>query len=143
MRPIPPLRLVLSGGGIRGLSYVGVLLELEKHGFLKHVKEILGVSCGALFGFAYSIGYSPKELLTFVEQFNFSLIQSLEPETALGFLYNYGVDDKIQLKKLIYSMLKNKRYNLESTFEELYNKTNFFLRIYATNLNTCSLEEFS
>ena len=38
--PLPPLRRVLSGGGIRGLSYVGVFLELEKKGFLKNVKEI-------------------------------------------------------------------------------------------------------
>jgi NTE family protein len=143
VKPIPPLRIVLSGGGVRGLSYVGVFLELEKRGFLKNIKEILGVSCGALFGFAYSIGYTPNELLEFVEQFDFSLIQSIEPDIALGFLYNFGIDDKGQLRKLIYSLLRNKNFNLDSSFIDLYNQTKFILRIYATNLNNCMLKEFS
>jgi len=142
-KPIPPLRIVLSGGGIRGLSYVGVFLELEERGLLKHVKEIIGVSCGALFGFAYIIGYTPNELLEFVVNFDFSLIQNIEPDTALEFLYQYGIDDKIQLKKLLYSLLKNKGYDIYITFINLYNKTNYIFRCYATNLNICILEEFS
>lgn len=142
-KQIPPLRIVLSGGGIRGLSYVGVFLELEKRGYLNHVNEILGVSCGALFGFAYTIGYTPNELLEFVEHFDFSLIQNIEPDVALDFLYQFGIDDKIQLKKLLFSLLKNKNFSLESTFIELYNKTKFIFRCYATNLNNCLLEEFS
>ena len=141
--PLPPLRIVLSGGGIRGLSYVGVFLELEKRGFLKHIKEILGVSCGAFFGFAYSIGYTPKEMLKFVENFDFSLVQNIEPDIAFDFLSRFGIDDKTQLKKLLFSLLKNKGFTIDSTFQELYNKTKFTLRCYASNLNICKLDEFS
>ena len=140
---LPPLRIVLSGGGIRGLSYVGVFLELEKKGFLKNVKEILGVSCGAFFGFAYSIGYTPNEMLEFVESFDFSLVQNIEPDIAFEFLSQFGIDDKTQLKKLLFSLLKNKGFNIDSTFKDLYNKTKFTLRCYASNLNMCKLDEFS
>ena len=140
---LPPLRIVLSGGGIRGLSYVGVFLELEKRGFLKNVKEILGVSCGAFFGFAYSIGYTPKEMFEFVESFDFSLVQNIEPDIAFEFLSQFGIDDKSQLKKLLFSLLKNKGFNVDSTFQDLYNKTKFTLRFYASNLNRCRLDEFS
>jgi predicted acylesterase/phospholipase RssA len=143
MLPLPPLRIVLSGGGIRGLSYVGVFLELEKRKLLKHVKEILGVSCGAFFGFAYSIGYTPKEMLEFVENFNFSLVQNIEPDIAFDFLSQFGIDDKTQLKKLLFSLLKNKGFHIYSTFQDLYNKTKFTLRCYASNLNRCTFDEFS
>ena len=139
----PPLRLILSGGGIRGISYIGVFLELERVGFLKNVKEILGVSCGALFGFAYSIGYSPKELLELVEVFDFRLIQNIDPEIMFRFFETYGMDDMENLQKLLVLLLKNKGYEKEVTFMELYEKTKFTFRCFATNVNSCSIKEFS
>ena len=35
MRHIPPSTLVLSGGGIKGLAYVGAFIELENRKYLK------------------------------------------------------------------------------------------------------------
>ena len=140
MKPIPPLRLVLSGGGIRGISYVGVFLELEKRGFLKYLREILGVSVGALFGFAYGIGYKTNELLEFV---NFTLMTNVEPDVIIDFFNTLGIDNKKNLEKLIDSILRNKNYSTEITFQELYEITKFNIRFLATNLNNCSIKEFS
>ena len=134
---LPPVRLVLSGGGIRGISYAGAFLELEKHGYLKKLKEILGVSVGALFGFAYSIGYKPNELLEFVNSFDFTLLTNVEPEYIIDFFNTLGVDNRGNLEKLIDSMLRNKSFSTEITFEELYIKTKFHIRLLATNLNSC------
>ena len=39
-----PRRILLSGGGIRGLAHIGALQELERNGMLKGVIEWLGVS---------------------------------------------------------------------------------------------------
>jgi NTE family protein len=143
MNPIPPLRLVLSGGGIRGISYVGAFIELEARGFLKNIREILGVSVGALFGFTYSIGYKTNELLEFVNLFDFTLITNVEPDSIIDFFNTLGIDNKDNLEKLIDSILRNKNYSPEITFEELYNKTKFHIRFLATNLNNCKIQEFS
>ena len=89
MAHIPPLRLVLSGGGVRGICYVGCFLELQRRNLLKRVNEIMAVSCGAMFGFAFSIGYSPNELKEFVEKFDFTLMQHLDPELILDYFENY------------------------------------------------------
>jgi len=140
---IPPLRLVLSGGGIKGLSYVGAFKELESLGYLKNINEILGVSCGALFGFAHIIGYTTKELFHLASSMDFSLIQNIEPEIAFSFLDNYGIDDGLNLEKFIESLLKNKEYSKDITFKELYEKTNIIFRCYAVQLNQCLLQEFS
>jgi len=143
MKPIPPLRIVLSGGGVRGLAYVGVFLELEKLGFLKNLNEVLGVSCGALFGFAYTLGYSPNELNEFVELFDFSLIQNIEPETALQYFYSYGIDNGYNLERLLESILKNKGFSKNITFIDHYNKTKMYFRCFATNILNCKYHEFS
>ena len=108
MKNIPPLRLILSGGGVRGLSYAGCFLELEKRNLLKKVNEILGVSCGALFGFAFSVGYSPSELNEFVEIFDFTLMQHVEPEIVFDFLQTYGLDNGKNYERLLETILKEK-----------------------------------
>ena len=46
--------LVLSGGGARGLSHIGVIEELEKQGFEIH--SIAGTSMGAVVGGVYAAG---------------------------------------------------------------------------------------
>jgi NTE family protein len=52
--------LVLSGGGARGASHIGVLKVLER----EHIPIdcVVGTSFGALAGGLYSIGYSPLEI---------------------------------------------------------------------------------
>ena len=40
------IALVLSSGGARGLAHIGVIEELEAHGY--HISSIAGCSMGAL-----------------------------------------------------------------------------------------------
>jgi NTE family protein len=56
--------LVLSGGGAKGLSHVGVLKALEENGI--PIDYIVGNSMGALVGALYAIGYTPDEIEEFV-----------------------------------------------------------------------------
>jgi predicted acylesterase/phospholipase RssA len=52
--------LVLSGGGARGMSQIGVLRELEKHNV--KIDYVVGTSIGAVIGGLYSVGYTPDEI---------------------------------------------------------------------------------
>lgn len=143
MAHIPPLRLVLSGGGVRGISYVGCFLELQKRNLLKRVNEIMAVSCGAMFGFAFSIGYSPNELKEFVEKFDFTLMQHLDPELILDYFENYGIDNSSNFERLLESVLKHKGFSTDLTFKTHYESTKFIFRCFATNLYNCEYAEFS
>ncbi|HMG93628.1 MAG TPA: patatin-like phospholipase family protein [Chryseolinea sp.] len=53
--------IVLSGGGARGITHLGVLKALEELGV--KFDCISGTSVGALIGAFYSQGYSPDEIL--------------------------------------------------------------------------------
>jgi len=140
---IPPRCLVLSSGGIRGLSYVGALLELKKRNLLNHVKEILGVSIGALFALGICLGYSMEEMYMLGSNMDFTLLTNIDPDLAFEYFEKFGVDDGSQLKKFVSSILKAKQFDINITFNELYKKTHYYYRCFATDLNNCKLKEFS
>jgi NTE family protein len=62
---LPRLGLVLSGGGARGVSSVGVLKAFEKYNL--PVDLIIGTSIGSIVGGLYASGYSPGDLERLVD----------------------------------------------------------------------------
>ena len=61
--------LVLSGGGARGIAHVGLIEALEENGI--PIDYITGTSMGAIVGSLYAVGYSPKEMLSFIKSSSF------------------------------------------------------------------------
>ena len=53
--------LVLSGGGAKGLSHIGVIKALEENGI--PIDYVAGTSMGAIVGSLYAIGYSPDDMV--------------------------------------------------------------------------------
>jgi len=58
--PRPKIGLVLSGGGSRGFSHVGVLKVLEKYGITPDF--IVGTSIGSVVGGLFAAGYPAEEI---------------------------------------------------------------------------------
>ena len=50
----PPVTLVLSGGGARGIAHIGAIEELERRGY--RIASVAGTSMGALVGGVYADG---------------------------------------------------------------------------------------
>jgi NTE family protein len=81
----PRIGLVLSGGGARGISHIGVLKVMEEAGLRPDV--ITGVSMGSIIGGMYSLGYSADSLEKIFKSINWKLIFSNEiPENKVIFL---------------------------------------------------------
>ena len=82
--------LVLSGGGARGISHVGVLKALEEFGI--KVDCIAGTSAGSIVGSLYGYGYSPDEIIDII--LHTSFFKTLRPAWALtGLLSLEGLRD--------------------------------------------------
>lgn len=60
------LGLVLSGGGTRGATHIGVLKAIHEAGI--EVNLIAGCSAGALVGAFYAAGHHPDEIYTFFKR---------------------------------------------------------------------------
>jgi NTE family protein len=56
--------LVLSGGGARGISHIGVLKALEEFGVKPDC--LAGTSAGSIIGSLYAYGYKPDEILEII-----------------------------------------------------------------------------
>lgn len=70
----PKIGLVLSGGGAKGISHIGVLKAMEKAGI--RPDYITGTSMGALIGGLYAIGYSADTLQKMVEGIDWDVVLS-------------------------------------------------------------------
>ncbi len=142
---IPPKRIVFTGGGLRSLCHFGSLEELEKRGLLQHLKEVLGVSAGAMVGFSYMLGYTIPEMIKTVVEFDFSILQDAHPELVLDFFNTFGIDSGDRMEKFLISLLRIKGYPVDMTFGQWATQypTRVKLRCFASDLHTCQVKEFS
>lgn len=61
--------LVLSGGGAKGLTHIGIIRALEENNI--PIDYIAGTSMGAIVGSLYSMGYSPDEMVELLKSEDF------------------------------------------------------------------------
>ncbi|RKR81684.1 NTE family protein [Mucilaginibacter gracilis] len=99
--------IALSGGGIRGVSHLGVLQALTDNGI--RFSHISGTSAGAIAAAFFAAGYAPKEILNIIREAK--LFKLLRP--AIG---STGLLSILNAQHLI------KQYIPHNSFKEL--KTN-------------------
>ena len=97
--------LVFSGGGIKCISYIGVLKYLEENGLLEHVTDIVGSSGGAIFAFMVTIGYNYIDLSNLILQLDFDDLKDISTDNILNFFKSFGIDTGDKLLYLINSMI--------------------------------------
>lgn len=132
----------MSGGGMKGIAHVGALEVLLERGFLGHVREYIGTSAGALMAFCLSIGYTVAELRDLCVRFDFTLLQTLEPDSVLQVLETFGMDNRENLDKLLRALLKAKGFEPDTTFADISGMSVSF-RAYAVDIHACEIREFS
>ncbi len=115
--------LVLSGGGAKGFSHVGVLKVLEKAGV--RIDYIGGTSMGSIVGGLYASGYSASELDSILKVYDFSeLIQDKLPRNSKSFYQKekgekYAVSLPVFKKKIGFPSAISKGQNVFNLFTKL------------------------
>jgi NTE family protein len=127
--------LVLSGGSVKAIATMGAILELEENGKLQHIKRYAGTSAGSIICALLNIEYTPQEIIdTF---FNEKSKMIYDAFYKIPFnLYYYGLFSGNGITKLIKTLFKNRGFDENITFSELFNKTGKELVITGTCLNT-------
>jgi NTE family protein len=144
MRRIPPRRLVFSGGGIRVVSYLGILQVLEEKKQLGHLRELCGVSAGALVSLLLALQYRLSVIERFCMEYDFGQVRSEDPEHALEFFEQYGIDDGSALEKLIHKILYHKGFGPDTTFQQLAASGRVkTMRVWASDIQNLEPIEFS
>ncbi|QKF94320.1 patatin-like phospholipase [Fadolivirus algeromassiliense] len=135
--------LVFSGGGIKGISYVGSLLELQKNNILYDndnnfkIKGICGVSAGSIVAALLAVGYKPHELETVMTTIDFEEIADDKLgyiRDTINFIDDWGVCPGEYVIELMGNLIKQKKGNPDYTIEDLYNDTGIKLVIVTTDM---------
>ena len=90
--------LVLSGGGAKGLTHIGVIRALEENNI--PIDYITGTSMGAIVGSLYAMGYSPDEMeeLLRSKEFQYWYTGEVEKEHLYYFKRNEPTSEFINIK---------------------------------------------
>ena len=135
--------LCISGGGVKGFSFISALHILIKHNYLdlNKINKYVGTSVGAILCFLFCIDYSPYELITYGNNFDFKNID-LDLDLNL-FLTNFGFNDGKCYIELVSTLFERKFKLTNINFNDLYILTKKKLFIIGTNFTLGKEEIFS
>jgi NTE family protein len=88
----PKVGLVLSGGGAKGISHIGILEAIDSAGL--KIDYLTGTSMGSIIGGLYAIGYSGKEIESISNTLNWDAILSNKPNFS-----QIGIEEKDEYGK--------------------------------------------
>ncbi len=121
----PKVALVLSGGGAKGASHVGVLRYLQEVGI--PVDMVVGTSMGSIIGAMYSLGYSPETMEEILSNIDWSYYMGDKLErTDLSYgakmlLDKYDIDMPFGSKEIHRGFLDSMFVNAASNGKMLLN----------------------
>lgn len=127
--------LVLSGGGIQGLAYIGLVRYLEEINYISKIEKFAGTSAGALGCLMVVLGYTSNQMEDLVVNLDFKSFSEKEEISLISLIENYGISSGKKIDDLFRIIIKKKMGNPNITFKELYEKTKKELNILVSNLS--------
>jgi predicted acylesterase/phospholipase RssA len=123
--------LVVAGGGIKGLLFVGAIKLLDDIKVLNRIKYFYGTSIGAFICLIIVLGWSSDEMVHIISKINLNNIMDFNIDT---FINNFGFISKNNYELLIKHIITFKGFPENITFLELYKKTNKELNVISHSL---------
>lgn len=115
-------KLVLCGGGMKGLYLIGGLKYLSELDILKNITTYAGTSIGGLICFMLSIDYSIDELYKCLKTFNFE--NTIDENFDLNSIFkDYSINSHQNIDFIVEKIMNYKNINKNITLIQLYNKT--------------------
>lgn len=132
--------LALSGGGVKGISYIGVFKALEKLKIRDQIKGVVGSSSGAMAAYLFTLGYKSEELWNVLSKLDFT---EYTDDCLHRFMNQWGFDHGNKIINLFYAIGKQK-VNMENlTFAKLYKQKPIELIIIGSCISTATATQFS
>ena len=129
--------LVLSGGGAKGLTHIGIIRALEENNI--PIDYITGTSMGAIVGSLYAMGYSPDDMEALLKSEEFKRWYSgeVEEEYMYYFKKNLPTPDFLNIRLSFRDSLKIKPQFLPSSVVDPVQMNLVFIDLYARATAAC------
>lgn len=135
--------IVLSGGSIKGYSYLSLLQIIHEYPEKFGLRKLIGSSIGAIFVLIINLGLDYNVIKEKLIHKNLSELRNINLNNILQFANKYGIDDGIPIMQYVSEFVISKFNKTSLTFKELYDLTNIELIITGTCLNTSKTTYFS
>ncbi len=136
--------LVFKGGGVLGIAYAGAIEVLSEKGILQQTKRVAGTSAGAITAALVALNYTSTEITQIVNATDF---KSFKDGSTIGdtlhFMHNYGFYKGQAFLQWMQERLTDKGFAATATFQDLANNGCKELHVFASDVNTKSVREFS
>lgn len=129
--------LVLSGGGAKGLTHIGIIRALEENNI--PIDYITGTSMGAIVGSMYAMGYSPDDMEALLKSDEFQRWYSgeVEEEYMYYFKKNLPTPEFLNIRLSFRDSLNIKPQFLPSSVVDPIQMNLVFIDLYARATAAC------
>lgn len=104
--------LVLEGGGVKGIAYVGALKALETKGELSFIRRVGGSSAGGITALLVALGYTPDEIEREMNKMDFERFQDSGAKYWSSFTKNKKIRDHFFKAESLMRAFRKKRVGL-------------------------------
>lgn len=114
--------LIFSGGGVKGIGFIGCLKALCNYNHIFQINKInhyIGTSAGSIIATMLAIGYNINEIEEIIINIDFNQIININSDNILQIINKYGIVDGDKFEKTIRIIIE-KISNKDLTFLELY-----------------------
>lgn len=132
--------LVLSGGGLKGISTIGALKIFNDNKILDDITTIAGTSVGALIAGLYCIGYSFDEICKLIMKLDIENIICPNPVNILDY---YALDTGERFEYVLTKIIESKKLKKTISLKEVYEIKKINLIITGACLNDGQIYYFS
>ena len=141
-RLTPYRYLVLSGGGVKGVSIIGAIKALVDHQLLSmdSLEGVATSSIGSLVGLLFLLGYHPHQLGELAQSFDMTRLADFEVQNLLS---DFGLDTGERIRQFIHRMMEAKQIPFDITLAQFYRHTGIIWYITVMNLNRMTTEYLS
>ena len=137
--------LVISGGGIIGFSFYGLLRETHKDGIwnIDNIQTIYGTSVGAILGVVIALKYDWETIDDYLIKRPWQNVYKFSMDSILLAIHSKGILDKKIIDDTFSPLFKGKDISINVTLKEFFEITNIELHIFSIDVNTFNLIDFS
>uniref|UniRef100_A0A6C0HGW7 PNPLA domain-containing protein n=1 Tax=viral metagenome TaxID=1070528 RepID=A0A6C0HGW7_9ZZZZ len=129
--------LVISGGGIAGLTAYSILREANKSGIwnIENLVSIYGTSAGAIIGVFIALKYDWTEIDNYIIKRPWQRVFKFDIGSVLRSFDSKGIFGKKIIEEMLYPLLKGKDLEPTITMKELYEYSKIDIHIFSTEIH--------
>jgi NTE family protein len=146
MNPQSPIKhLVITGGGIAGITAYSILRESHKSSIwnIENLESIYGTSAGAILSVFIALKYDWSEIDDYIIKRPWENVFKFDIDTVLRSFDSKGILGKKIIEEMICPLLKGKDLEPTITMKELYEYSNIDIHIFSTEIHNYETVDIS